>query len=232
VDASRALHFLLSGLSLVLIDLLLAGDNALVIAMAVRSLPPRERRIGITGGAAAAVVLRVLLTWAAARLLTIEYVQMVGGLLVLWIAVKVLSDASESPDSAPSPKKMYQAIWYIVVADITMSLDNILAIAGAAHNDLRLIIFGLAVSIPFVVFSSNLLSKMMDKYPWTIYLGSAILGRVGAVMVMNDPWMVRRVHLNTWGQWAIEATSVVLVLAIGRWMCARQACRVEPNGEK
>src|SRR5450432_667072 len=125
------MHFLLSALSIVLIDLLLAGDNALVIAMAVRALPPRERRIGIMGGAAVAVVLRIGLTVVAARLLEIDYVKLAGGLLILWIAYKVLVDASAEPDSAPAPHRFWQAIWYIVVADLTMSTDNILAIAGA-----------------------------------------------------------------------------------------------------
>src|SRR4051794_562615 len=101
------MHFLLNGLSIVLIDLLLAGDNALVIALAVRTLPPRERRIGIIGGAGAAVILRVALTAAAARLLTIDYLQIAGGLLILWIAVKVLIDASTPPDSVPSPKRFW-----------------------------------------------------------------------------------------------------------------------------
>src|ERR1041385_6555469 len=106
------MHFLLSGLSIILIDLLLAGDNALVIAMAVRSLPPRERRLGIAGGAAVAVVLRIALTWFAARLLTVEYVQIAGGLFIIWIALKVLVDASTPPDAVPVPRRFYQAIWY------------------------------------------------------------------------------------------------------------------------
>ena len=148
-DRAGAVRFLLSGLSLILIDLLLAGDNALVIAMAVRSLPQRERRLGSVGGAAVAVALRIALTTVAARLLTIPFLQLAGGLFVLWIAVKVLIDASEPPDAAPSPKRFWEAVWYIVIADLTMSTDNILAIAGASKGDFRLIVFGLCVSIPF-----------------------------------------------------------------------------------
>ena len=173
------MHFLLSGLSLVLIDLLLAGDNALVIALAVRSLPQHERRIGLIGGASAAVVLRVALTAVAARLLTVPYLQIAGGLLILWIALKVLIDASTPPDQALAPKRFWQAIWYIVVADLTMSTDNVLAIAGASQGNFWLIAFGLAVSIPFVVLSSNLLSKLMDRFPALIYLGAGILGQGG-----------------------------------------------------
>ena len=121
---------LYSALSIVLIDLLLAGDNALVIALAVRSLEGRARRLGCACGAGAAVVLRVALTAAAARILTISYLQLAGGILVIWIAVKVLRDASDPPDAAPAPKRFWQAIWYIALADLTMSTDNILAIAG------------------------------------------------------------------------------------------------------
>ncbi len=220
MDGQSALHFLVSGFQLVLIDLLLAGDNALVIAMAVRSLPPRERKIGIVGGAGVAVVLRIVLTWFAARLLTLEYVQLAGGLLVLWIAVKVLSDASEELASTPSPAKFYEAIWYIVVADITISTDNILAIAGASQNHLGLIVFGLAVSIPFVVLSSNLLANMMERYPWTIYLGSAILGRVGAEMILNDPLAVRTLHPGRVWHWAAQGIAIVLVVVIG-WLVSQ-----------
>jgi YjbE family integral membrane protein len=188
------LHFLLSAGAIVLIDLLLAGDNALVIARAVRSLPKRERRLGTAGGAAAAVVLRVGLTFIAAKLLAIEYLQLAGGVLVLWIAVKVLRDASDPPDSAPSPKRFWEAVWYIVLADLTMSTDNILAIAGASKGNFGLILFGLALSIPFVVASSNLLADLMDRFPWTVYLGAAILGRIGGEMALSDPAVVRMAH--------------------------------------
>src|SRR5580693_8936741 len=140
-------------LSIILIDLLLASDNALVIALAVRSLPRRQRRWGTALGAAFAVVLRVVLTYFAARVLSFRYLELAGGLFVLWIAVKVLRDACEPPESAPSPKSLLAAIWYVVVADLTMSTDNILAVAGASHGDFRLLLFGLCVSIPFVVFS-------------------------------------------------------------------------------
>ncbi|HXA51654.1 MAG TPA: TerC family protein, partial [Candidatus Acidoferrum sp.] len=184
------MHFLLSALSIVLIDLLLAGDNALVIALAVRSLAPRERRLGIIGGASGAVLLRVCLTFVASELLTIRYLQIAGGLFVLWIAVKVLIDASEPADSVAAPRRMWQAIWYIVVADITMSVDNILAIAGASHGNFWLIFFGLAVSIPFVVLSSNLLSRLMDRWPVLVLMGSGILGKVGGDMVLSDRYVV------------------------------------------
>jgi YjbE family integral membrane protein len=214
------MHFLLSGLSIVLIDLLLAGDNALVIAMAVRSLSPRERRLGIAGGAAVAVILRIALTWFAARLLTVEYVQIAGGLFIIWIALKVLVDASTPPDAVPVPRRFYQAIWYIVLADLTMSTDNILAIAGASKNDLRLIVFGLCVSIPFVVFSSNLLADLMDRYSATIYLGAAILGKVGGEMILTDPFIVRTLHPADALRYVIEAALAIGIVIAGRFICA------------
>jgi YjbE family integral membrane protein len=214
-------HFLINGLRIVLIDLLLAGDNALVIAMAVRQLPRRERRIGTVCGAGAAVVLRVALTVVAARLLTIQYLKLVGGLFVLWIAWRVLCDVCEPEQEAASSKRLLQAIWYIVVADLTMSVDNILAIAGAAGNHWGLILFGLAVSIPFVIFSSNLLAELMNRYPITIYLGVAILGQVGAEMALTDPAVVRMLHPSDTLRWGVEAAAVAVLLIAGRLKAKR-----------
>jgi YjbE family integral membrane protein len=219
------MHFLLSGLKIVLIDLLLAGDNALVIALAVRSLPPRERRIGIIGGAGAAVVLRVVLTTLAARLLTTPYLQIAGGLLILWIAVKVLIDASTPPDTAPGPMRFWHAIWYIVVADITMSTDNVLAVAGASRGNFWLIAFGLALSIPFIVLSSNLLAKLMDRFPALIYLGAGILGQVAGEMILTDAFVVDTWHPGNVIRYAVEAALVVAVIVVGRGITAARRRR-------
>ena len=216
------MHFLLSALSIVLIDLLLAGDNALVIALAVRSLAPRERRLGIAGGAFAAVALRVWLTFVASQLLTVRYLQIVGGIFVLWIAVRVLIEASEPPEATATPKRLWQAIWYIVVADITMSVDNVLAIAGASNGNFWLILFGLAVSIPFVVLSSSLLSRLMDRWPILILAGSAILGKVAAGMVLTDPAMVERYRAPDPVRWAVEAALAAGLIAFGWWWMRRQ----------
>lgn len=208
-------RFLLGVLSIIMIDLLLASDNALVIALAVRSLPRRERRLGTTCGAAFAVILRVILTYFAARLLSIRYVEMAGGLFVLWIAVKVLRDVCEPPESAPSPKRLLEAIWYVVFADLTMSTDNILAIAGASHGDFWLIGFGLCLSIPFVVFSSNLLADLMNRYPWTVYLGAGILGKVGGDMVFADPFVQRLVHPTTALRYGVDGALVAALVVAG-----------------
>ena len=216
------MHFLLSAVTIILIDLLLAGDNALVIALAVRSLPPRERRIGIAGGASAAVILRIGLTAVAAHLLTIPYLQIAGGLAILWIAVKVLIDASAPPEVEPGAPRFWQAVRYIVVADLTMSIDNILAIAGASKGNFWLIAFGLAVSIPFIVLSSDLLSRLMDRYPALIYIGAGILGRVGGDMILTDPFVIQTWRPTTQMRYSIEAALVVSVIAIGRVLCRKR----------
>ena len=220
-------HFLLSGLSIILIDLLLAGDNALVIAMAVRALPRRERRVGIICGAAMAVVLRVALTAVAARLLVLPYVQLAGGLLVLWIAFKVLADASDSPDATPAPRRFVRAIWLIVLADLTMSIDNILAIAGASQGHVGLIVFGLCLSIPFVVFSSNLLADLMDRYPALIYLGAAILGKVAGDMMLEDPFLVRVLHPSDVVRYLADGLLIATILVAGRRMSGSRRRQAE-----
>lgn len=219
-------HFLAGVLTIVVIDLLLAGDNALVIAVAVRSLPERQRRAASVCGAVGAVALRVALTAIFSRLLSVHYLQLAGGFLILWIALKVLLDASDEPDAAPAVAgRLLQAVWYIVVADITMSTDNVLAIAGAAKGDIYLIVFGLGLSIPLVVFAANLLAKLMDRYPALIYVGSAILGKVGADMIMTDAWVVRVAHAAVWQRYAVEAATAVGVVIIGKLVCGARARR-------
>jgi len=213
-------HFVLSILAIVLIDLSLAGDNALVIALAVRALPKRQRRIGSLLGASAAVALRVGLTFIAARLLDVEFVKLAGGVFVLWIAIKVLRDASDPPEAAPSPARLAQAIWYIVVADITMSTDNILAIAGASKGNPWLMFFGLALSIPFVVISSNLLVSLMERFRWLVYLGAAVLGQLSAEMIFTDPFVIRTLRPGPALVRAVEAALAVALFAAG-WAMPR-----------
>ena len=217
--------FLANAFTIVVIDLLLAGDNALVIALAVRALTPRERRIGILCGAAGAVLLRIGLTLVAARLLDLPYLQAAGGLLVLWIAFRLMAEASESPEDTPSPRRLLRAIWVIVVADLTMSTDNILAIAGASHGHVGLIVFGLCLSIPFVIFSSNLLATLMNRYPVLIYLGGAILGYVAGGMILADRFVVGMLHPSDLERYLTEAFLVVILLAVGIYIGRRRRRR-------
>jgi len=221
MPAGNVSRLLIDGFSIILIDLLLAGDNALVIAMAVRALPQRQRRLAIAFGAAAAVALRVVITIAAARLLGIEFIKLLGGAFIIWIAVKVLADASSEPAGEPPRGQLLKAIWFIVVADITMSIDNVLAVAGAARGNVPLIVFGLCVSIPFVVFSSNLIATLMDRYPAVVYLGSAVLGKVGAEMMLTDPYVVKTTHPPAGLTYGAEVLAIVAILAAGKFLSER-----------
>ncbi len=214
-------RLLIDVFSIVLIDLLLAGDNALVIALAVRMMAPEQRRRAIRLGAAASVVLRVVLTILAARLLGVDYLNLMGGIFVIWIAVRVLSDASAPPPVPEARGRLLDAVWLIVVADITMSTDNVLAVAGAARGSVPLIVFGLCVSIPFVIFSSDLIARLMERYPAVLYFGAAILGRVGAEMIFTDGLVVRTFHPSETVIYVAEAVSILGVLAVGRFLSVR-----------
>lgn len=205
-------------LNIVIIDLILAGDNAVVIAMAVRSLPRRQRQWGIILGAGAAVLLRVVLTFFVAQLLVVQYLKLAGGLLIIWIAVKLFVEGA--PEQADQEAKtLLQAMWLIMVADITMSTDNVLAVAGASHGNLFLLLFGLALSIPFVVFTSNLLSMLMDRYPFILYIGAAVLGRVAGEMIFSDPAVVAWLQPPPWLGYAMEAVFALGVIVAGKlWL--------------
>ncbi|MHB9073044.1 MAG: TerC family protein [Desulfobaccales bacterium] len=207
--------FFLGIINIIIIDLILAGDNAVVIAMAVRSLPRRQRRWGIMLGSGAAVLLRVVLTFFVAQVLEIQFIKLAGGILITWIAIKLfIEGAPEQADK--EAKTLLQAMWLIVVADITMSTDNVLAVAGASHGNLFLLVFGLALSIPFVVFTSNLLSMLMDRYPIIIYIGAAVLGKVAGEMIFTDPAMLRWLAPPKWFLYSMEAAFAVGVIVAGK----------------
>jgi YjbE family integral membrane protein len=197
--------------------------------MAVRSLPHEQRKKGILFGAGAAVLLRVLLTFFVAQLLNVSYVKFVGGLLILWIAVKLFVEGAPEDGQERPAASIWQAIKIIVIADITMSLDNMLAVGGASQGNVFLLLFGLGLSIPFIVFTSNLLSTLMDKYPVIIYIGAAILGKVGGEMMITDPFAVRllpdsllaadQLHPLPLLQYSVEAFFAAGVIIAGKlWM--------------
>jgi YjbE family integral membrane protein len=215
--------FLFAALSIVLIDVLLAGDNAIVIAMAVRSLPPGQRKLGLIVGAGTAIVLRIVLTFFAAGILEVRYLKLAGGILILWIAVKLLMDAPGEKERLRPAATLPQAIWLIFVADITMSLDNILAVAATSKGNLPLLIFGLSLSIAFVVFTSSLLARLMDKYRWIVYAGAALLGRVGAEMMITDPSVEARLRPSEAVVIGVQVFSAIAVVVAGE-ACKR--CRV------
>ena len=210
-----AWHFLYKSLAIILIDLLLAGDNAVVIAMAARSLPRARRRLAILAGAGFAVALRVALTFFAAQLLEMRFVQLAGGTVILWIAVKLFSDTEDSASSGRQARGIWSAIRLIVVADLTMSTDNVLAIAAASKGSLFLLIFGLGLSIPFVVVTSTVLATLMDRFPVIVYLGAAVLGRVGGEMMMTDQFVAGALRPAPVARYAVEALCAAGVVASG-----------------
>ncbi len=223
------LKFLSQVLTIIVSDIILAGDNAVVIAMAVRSLPDRERRLGTMLGAGVAVGLRIILTFFTAQMMSLPYLKLVGGLLILWIAVKVLLDAAPDEHAAKQAGGLMEAIWIILVADFTMSLDNVLAVAGASHGNLWLLLFGLGLSIPLVVFASGILSKLMDRYPLIAYLGSMVLGKVGAEMILGDPVVAKQIELSQAARYGIEAACAVGVVLVARQILAMR--RAKRSGE-
>lgn len=187
--------FFVNLFSIIVIDLVLAGDNSIVIAMAVQGLPADKRFKGILFGALAAVILRVGFTFFASKLLIIPFVKLAGGALIFWIALKLMADNNADEHKGKDADSVWKAVWIILVADITMSLDNILAVAGASHGSMLLLLFGLGLSIPLVVFTSTLISKLMDKFKIIIWIGAAVLGKVGAEMMLTDPVFVKNVLL-------------------------------------
>jgi len=209
---------------IVLIDLVLAGDNAVVIAMAVRNLAPKQRKIGIMLGAGGAIILRVGLTIVVAQLLGIKGLKFCGGALIMWIALKLFIEGAPDEGAKKEPKTIWQAMITIVIADIVMSLDNMLAVAGASHGNNLLIVFGLILSIPFVVFTSNLLSMLMDKYPIIVYLGAMVLGKVSGEMIITDPYVQSFLHTGKVTQYVVEAIGAIAVV------CDRKA--LDENEDK
>jgi YjbE family integral membrane protein len=185
--------------------------------------------MGSVLGAAGAVILRVLLTAAAAEILNVAFLKLLGGVFVLWIAVKVFSDASAPQRTDVARGRFLQSVWFIIFADITMSTDNILAIAGASHGNLALIVFGLCLSIPLVIFSSNLIALVMDRYPAMMYLGAAVLGKVGAEMMLSDPVITRKFHPSEGWQYAAQAVAVVGVLIASRVVASSKSQPEEVN---
>jgi len=208
--------FISSLFSIVIIDLVLAGDNAVVIAMAVRALPKEQRRKGIIYGSLAAVLLRVVLTFFVAQLLGMNYVKLVGGIVILWIAVKLFVEDEEAVERHKEAATLWHAIRLIVIADITMALDNMLAVGAASHGNFFLLLFGLGLSIPLIVFTSSLLSLLMDKFPVIIYIGAALLGKIGGEMMITDPVVTRFLAPSKLVTYSVELFFAVGVIIVGR----------------
>ncbi len=229
-------QFWLGLLTIIWVNIILSGDNAVVIALAARSLPQRQQKKAIIWGAGAAVVLRIILTVVAVELLKLPYLKIIGGLLLLWIAVKLLLP-EDGGDDIESSDNLIQAIKTILIADLVMSLDNVIAVAAAAKGNIVLLVLGLLISIPLVIFGATILMKLMERFPVIVTVGAALIGWVAGEMLVTDPswagwiegnmpWM--HVHLPfgmgevTWA----EIATIVFVVVVGKWLAARAG-----NGE-
>lgn len=182
----QSADFWIGLIKIVWINIILSGDNAVVIALAARSLPPHQQRKAVFWGSGAAVVLRIVLTVVAAKLLELSFLQIVGGCLLLWIGLQLLSDDGDEEGESKSYGNLMAAVRTILIADLVMSLDNVIAVAAAAHGNLVLLVLGLAISIPLVIFGSTLMIKLMERFPVIVVLGAALIGWVGGETIVSD----------------------------------------------
>jgi YjbE family integral membrane protein len=204
-------------LKIIWINIILSGDNAVVIAMAARSLPPHQQRKAVLWGSGAAVVMRIVLTVVAVKLLALPYLQIVGGLLLLWIGVQLLGE--EDDDDAGEAKgygSLGAAVRTILIADLVMSLDNVIAVAAAAQGSTTLLVIGLAISIPLVIFGSTLMIKLMERFPIMVMLGAALIGWVGGETIVNDAMLRDFAQANGWVHYAAALAGALLVVAVGK----------------
>jgi YjbE family integral membrane protein len=209
---------------IIMIDLLLSGDNAVVIALACRNLPEAQRKKGIMFGVGGAIGLRIVLTFFAVTLLSLPYLKLVGALLLLWIGIKlILPEEEHSADNIKADTRLLGAIKTIIIADFVMSLDNVLGVAAAAKGNIWLLIFGLVISIPMIAWSSQLVLKLIDRYPFIIYAGGALLGYVAGEMLVGEALFAALVETQHYMHWLIPVSCATLVLVIGGWLAMRKA---------
>ena len=216
------LVFWIAVLQIIAIDILLGGDNAVVIALACRKLPDDQRKKGIFWGVVGAIGLRVILIFFALQLLDIPWLKIVGALLLVWIGIKLLQPEEEGHDDVAAATSLAGAIKTIIIADAVMSLDNVIAVAAAAHGSMLLVTFGILVSIPIVVWGSQLVLKLMDRYPIVITAGAALLGWIGGGMILGDPALPPDFFAGIpFAKQVLSAIGALVVVGIGKWLAAR-----------
>ena len=208
-------------LKIIWINIILSGDNAVVIALAARSLPPHQQRQAVFWGSGAAVVLRIVLTIVAAALLALPYLQIAGGLLLLWIGVQLLGEEDEGEGDAKEYGSMMAAVRTILIADLVMSLDNVIAVAAAAQGSMTLLVLGLAISIPLVIFGSTLMIKLMERFPIIVVLGAGLIGWVGGETIVGDAILNDVLAARPWLHYAAAIAGAVFVVVVGKFLQAR-----------
>jgi YjbE family integral membrane protein len=214
------------------VNIVLSGDNAVVIALAARSLPPKQKKKAVVYGSLAAIVMRVILTIVAAKIMTLPWLKVIGSALLLWIGVKlIVPENGDGQREGASVSNTVAAIRTILIADLVMSLDNVIAVAAAAKDSVTLLVLGLALSIPLIIFGSTLILRLMDRFPLIITLGGALLGYVAGEMAIADSaiaqWIAEQAYWLRYGAPVIGALSVV---AVGRWLASRAMEQVSHGG--
>jgi YjbE family integral membrane protein len=221
-------QFWVDVIKIIMIDVLLSGDNAVVIALACRNLPLEQRKKGILFGVLGAIILRIILTFFAVNLLSLTYLKLVGALLLIWIGIKlILPEDEHSADSIQADTRLFGAVKTIIIADLVMSLDNVLGVAAAAKGNVLLLVFGLLISIPLIAWSSQLVLKLIDRFPVIIYAGGALLGYVAGEMLVSEALLRSLVETSYYLHWMIPALCALLVLGLGRWLTMRKAAESE-----
>jgi len=211
-------QFWLAALQIIYINILLSGDNAVVIALACRDLPPKQRRWGIIWGAAGAIVLRIILTIFAVTLLELPWLKVVGGILLLWIGIKLIVDDGDDSTDVKASDRLLSAVRTVIIADLVMSVDNVLGVAAAAKGSVPLLVFGLLVSIPLVIAGSQIILKLIERFPLIILAGGGLLGWIAGKMLVEDtalqPWIAANAP---WLDWVGPVAGVAIVLAGAQW---------------
>jgi len=223
-------QFWVAAFEIIVINILLSGDNAVVIALACRNLPPKQKWWGIFWGVVGAVVLRIILTFFAVQLLTLPYLQTIGALLLLWIGVKLIAEDEGGDDhDVAASDRLFAAVKTVILADLVMSIDNVIGVAGAAKGSLVLLVFGLVVSIPLVVLGAQLIMKLVEKMPWLVIAGGGLLGYIAGEIAIEDvtvkPWVTANAP---WLHYGAPIAGVVIVVALGLWLTRRQKRAVAP----
>lgn len=221
-------QFWVSVMQIIAIDLLLSGDNAVVIALACRNLPPEQRKKGILFGVGGAIGLRIVLTFFAVGLLSLPYLKLVGAFLLVWIGIKLIMPEEEhSTDNIKADTRLFGAIKTIIIADFVMSLDNVLGVAAAAKGNVSLLVFGLLISIPLIAWSSQLVLKLIDRFPFIIYAGGALLGYVAGEMLVGEALFASLVEKQHYLHWLTPVLCALLVLGLGKWLSMRKTVEGE-----
>lgn len=223
------MDFIVSLLAIITIDLLLAGDNALVIGMAARNLPAHQQKRAILWGTGGAIVIRAISTIVVVWLLSLTGLKLAGGLLLVWIAFKLLTEHKEEESHVKAGMSLGKAIGTIIIADTVMGLDNVLAVAGAAHGDFLLVVVGLLISIPIMVFGSTLVIKLMDRFPWVIYVGAGVLAWTAAKMITGEHFISDALSGVPALKWVIDAVVIAATLYAG-WLANKRQKAREASG--